>query len=94
VPPKRRSLVATLTKNSFSSKKKLQPRSSRNPYKASSGLVRFWEAILRKGEGGERGMSEKSLLSQTARLLDCKTTRQKLQPVQKINGPFLFLRSE
>jgi hypothetical protein len=38
-------MVATLTKNSFSSKKKLQPQPSWSQSNSSSELVRFWEAL-------------------------------------------------
>jgi len=43
VPPRRRSLVASLPKNSFWRMGELQPVHSQNPYNSSSMPVRFWE---------------------------------------------------
>jgi hypothetical protein len=43
VPPRRRSLVASLPKNSFWRKEELQLVHSHNPYNSSSMPVRFWE---------------------------------------------------
>ena len=48
VPPRIRSLAATLPKNSFRRMGELQPVHSSNPYNSSLMPVRFWEVSKRR----------------------------------------------